>query len=112
MKINKNIKEFRKIKVMDYSTSVTATKIEKIIIWICFILFLIFMSLAIFVFESIAAMIITFILGYIVLFSLMLFFIFRPLHKKERINNQYADKLNIDSNLNNDLEVETFKKDN
>ncbi len=88
MKYNKNLKSAFKGKKMSYSTSVTMTKGEKIAINLYIILFIVLILLNIFIFKNIISLIISLFIYIFGLLLLILFFLFRPIHKSERIDNE------------------------
>lgn len=100
MKKNKSIVGFQKSKSVNYSTSVTATKGEKIAIFSVVVV-----AFAIMVFSFIIANTLVFILsvafGMLLIFGTMIFCVFRPAHKKERMENAQKVKATVDYSYNN-----------
>ncbi len=100
MKKNKSIVGFQKSKSVNYSTSVTATKGEKIAIFSVVVV-----AFAIMVFSFIIANTLVFILsvafGMFLIFGTMIFCVFRPAHKKERMENAQKVKATVDYSYNN-----------
>lgn len=101
MRIKKNIAGFEKKKSINYNTSVTATKGEKAVIWISLIIYVVMLLVSVFVFKNITVTIITMIVGIFVIMGLMVFCVFRPLHKEERKRNTRLIKATIDRSYNN-----------
>lgn len=101
MKYTKQIAGFRKEKGVNYHTKITLTKGEQIAIWIFAILFTIMVILSMFVVKNVLFMVLTTLGSILVLFSMVLFFLLRPLHKEERIKNQIKEKYSIDISYNN-----------
>lgn len=85
--MKKQIAGFRKGRSYHYSSSVTVTKGEQIVIWLCVILVFCCIFAAWFVFKSIFAFMISTFLGIILIFAVMLFCFFRKKHKEERQRN-------------------------
>lgn len=100
MKNNKNIVGFEKSKSVNYSTSVTATKGEKIAIFsiTALVFAVIVFSLII---DNTLMFILSIVFGILLIFGSMLFCIFRPIHKEERIANSQKVKATIDYSYNN-----------
>ena len=100
MKKNKSIVGFQKSKSVNYSTSVTATKGEKIAIFSVVVV-----AFAVMVFSFIVANTLVFILsvafGMLLIFGTMIFCVFRPAHKKERMENAQKVKATVDYSYNN-----------
>lgn len=101
MKYTKQIAGFRKEKGVNYHTSLSLTKGEQIAVWIFAILFMVIVLLSIFVIKNILFMVLTTVGSILVMFFMVLFFLFRPLHKEERIKNQIKEKYTIDTAYNN-----------
>lgn len=101
MKYRKNIMGFEKSKSINYSTSVTVTKGEQIAIWSTVIIYMILMLISLFIIQSLAITITILVIGIFVIMGLMIFFVFRPLHKEERIKNSQITKATIDYSYNN-----------
>lgn len=87
MKYRKNIAGFAKGKAVNYSTSVTATKGEQILIWLEVLLFFAILALVIFVFQNFFAMILTIFLGIFIIMGTVVLCVFRKSHKEERQRN-------------------------
>lgn len=101
MKYRKEIAGFRKEKGVNYNTTVTATKGEQIAIWISVVIFMIMVLLSIFVFKSVIAFIIVVATSILSIFLMMIVFIFRPIHKEERLKNTVKCDYKIDISYNN-----------
>lgn len=101
MRYSKQIAGFRKEKGVNYHTTVTLTKGEQIAVWIFAILFMMMVLLSIFVIKNILFMVLTTVGSILVMFFMILFFLFRSLHKGERIKNQIKEKYTIDTAYNN-----------
>ena len=101
MMIKKNIAGFEKKQSINYNTSVTATKGEKVVIWISVIIYVVMLLVSAFVFKNITVTIITMVVGIFVIMGVMVFCIFRPLHKEERKRNSRLIKATIDKSYNN-----------
>lgn len=101
MKYRKNIMGFEKSKSINYNTSVTATKGEIIAIWSTFIIYMILIIVSLFMIKSLAITITILVVGMFVIMGIMIFFIFRPLHKEERLKNSQITKTTIDYSYNN-----------
>lgn len=101
MKYRKNIAGFEKSKSLNYSTSVTATKGEKIVLFLSVLVYFSMIFISIFVLKNIFISIIIFVVGIFALMGLMVFFIFRPLHMEERMENERLAKITVDRSYNN-----------
>lgn len=101
MKYNEKIAGFEKSKSINYSTQVTATKGEKIALWISVIIFFTLMFFSMFILKNIFITIIIMVVGIFSIISLMFFCVFRPLHKEERQRNAVITKSNINQSYNN-----------
>lgn len=100
MKKNKSIAGFEKSKSVSYSTSVTATTGEKIAL---FLIAAVVFSVIVFslIIDNILMFILSIVFGILLLFGTMLFCVFRPIHKEERIANAQKVKAKIDYSYNN-----------
>lgn len=96
MKKRKEIAGFRKGRELHYSTSVSATKGEQIAIWGCVLLFICAVLSALFVLKSILAFVLSVVGGMILIFGVMLFCVFRPKHKEERLQNTVTSDVSVD----------------
>lgn len=101
MKYDKNIAGFEKSKSTHYSTKVTATKGERIAIWTSFVFVFALVFFSIFFLKNLVTMFITIGVGIIILFAIMFFCVFRPLHKEERQKNAFVTKATINQSYNN-----------
>ena len=95
MKMRREIAGFRKGKEFHYSTSVAATKGEKLAVWGCALLFICGVLTAIFVLKSIPAMILSIFGGGILMLGVMFFCAFRSGHREERIQNTFILKEDV-----------------
>ncbi len=95
MKTRKEIAGFRKGKELHYSTSVTATKGEQTVIWLCVLLVMCVVLVAIFVFKSMLALFLSIFGGILLLFGVMLFCVFRPKHREERLQNTFTSNAKV-----------------
>lgn len=100
MKYRKNIMGFEKSKSINYNTSVTATKGEQIAIWSVVIIYMVLILISLFIIQSLAITITILVVGMFVIMGLMIFFIFRPLHKEERLKNASITKATTDYSYN------------
>ncbi|MBD5530616.1 MAG: hypothetical protein HDQ98_00220 [Lachnospiraceae bacterium] len=96
MKKRKEIAGFRKGRAMNYSTSVTATKGEQTVIWLCVLMVICAVLVALFVFKSMLALFLSIFGGIILLFGVMLFCMFRPKHREERLQNTVTSNVKVD----------------
>lgn len=96
MKMRKEIAGFRKGRSMNYFTSVTATKAEQTVIWLCVLLVMCVVLVAIFVLKSTLVLILSILGGVILLFGVMLFCVFRPKHREERLQNTFTSNVKVD----------------
>lgn len=87
---------FRKGRELNYSTSVTATKGEKIAVWVCVLLLLCAVLAALFVFKNTLAFVLSIVGGIILIFGVILFCILRPKHREERIQNTVTSNVKVD----------------
>lgn len=87
---------FRKGWEVNYSTSVTATKGEKIALLVCVLLVMCAVLASLFVFKSMLAFILCTVGGILLLFGVMIFCIFRPKHKEERMQNAAISSGKVD----------------
>lgn len=96
MKMRKEIAGFRKGRSMNYFTSVTATKGEQTVIWLCVLLVMCAVLVALFVFKSMLALFLSIFGGILLLFGVMLFCVFRPKHREERLQNTFTSNVKVD----------------
>lgn len=85
--MKRQIAGFRKGRSYHYSSSVTVTKGEQIVIWLCVVLVFCGILTALFVLKSVPAFILSVFLGIMLIFAVMLFCFFRKKHKEERQRN-------------------------
>lgn len=100
MKKNINIAGFKKAKSVHYSTSVTATKGEKIAVFLTTAA--VFATIvASIIIGKILMFVLSIVFGILLIFGIMIFCVFRPVHKKERIANSKKVKIKTDYSYNN-----------
>lgn len=87
---------FRKGWEANYSTSVTATKGEKIALWGCVLLMLCAVLASLLLFKSMLAFTLCTVGGMLLIFGVMIFCIFRPKHKEERMQNAAISSGKVD----------------
>lgn len=79
-------------KSINYNTKVTATKTEKVIVWICAILCFSAIFYSFLFIKNILLIIGICFLSILLLIAILLIMIFRPSHKEEREENAVVNK--------------------
>lgn len=87
-RINKQIAGFRKGKEFHYVSTVTLTKWEQSLIWLCVLLMVCGVLASLFVLKSVPAFVLSVAGGIILIFAVMMFCFFRKAHKEERQKNK------------------------